>query len=74
MENYLTEAITIATAVVTVASAVCAVTPTPDPATWWGKAYRVIEYLGMVVGKAKHDGSLPATPQADKLVGLLKKD
>lgn len=45
--------------VITLASAVCAATPTPDPNTTWGKVYRAIEFLGLIVGKAKEQGVLP---------------
>ena len=45
--------ITIAGAVVIVASLITAGTKTPDPNTKWGKAYKVIEVLALVFGKAK---------------------
>lgn len=45
--------ITIAGAVVIVASLITAGTKTPDPDTKWGKAYKVIEVLALVFGKAK---------------------
>ena len=41
------------TAVIALASAICAVTPTPPPDTFWGKVYKVIEVLAINVGKAK---------------------
>jgi hypothetical protein len=41
---------------VTFAAGVCAITPTPDPNTRLGKIYRLIEFLGLVVGKAKDTG------------------
>jgi len=40
-------------AVISVASAVCAVTPTPKPGSTWSKVYKVIEVLAINVGKAK---------------------
>jgi hypothetical protein len=43
----------IATGVVTIASIITANTDTPDPATWLGKVYRVIEILAIVYGKTK---------------------
>jgi len=43
----------IATGVVTFASLITANTDTPDPATWLGKVYRVIEILAIVYGKTK---------------------
>ena len=45
--------ITIAGAVVIVASLITASTKTPDPNTKLGKAYKVIEVLALVFGKAK---------------------
>lgn len=47
------------TLVISVASGVCAATPTPDPNTAWGKVYRAIEFLGLLVGKAKEEGLIP---------------
>lgn len=46
--------LSVATGAVTIASLVTANTETPDPDTWLGKAYRIIEILAMVVGKAKN--------------------
>lgn len=54
-------------AVVTAASAVCAMTKTPDPATPLGKLYRGIEIAALLVGKAKDAGVMPSDPAADKL-------
>ena len=45
--------ITIATAVVTAASAIAAVTPTPKDDIWVGKLYKLIDFLAMNIGKAK---------------------
>jgi hypothetical protein len=45
--------LSIATGVVTFASLITANTDTPDPATWLGKAYRIIEILAIVYGKTK---------------------
>lgn len=59
-------AIEIACAVVTAASAIVAMTPTPAPNTTWGKVYRMIETLGLVVGKAKQNGIVPSNPTIDK--------
>ena len=47
------QVITIAGAVVLVASLVTAGTKTPAPGSKWAKVYRVIEMLGLVVGRAK---------------------
>ena len=45
-----------ATALVAAASAVAALTPTPKDDTWVGKAYRVLDWLALNVGKAKDAG------------------
>lgn len=47
------QVVTIAGAVVIIASLITAGTKTPDPATKWGKAYKVIEALALVFGKTK---------------------
>ena len=39
--------------IVTVASAVTALTPTPHDDRIWSKVYKIIEALGLVIGKAK---------------------
>jgi len=43
-------------AVVTLASAICAVTPTPAEGTWQSKVYKVVEFLAINIGKAKDKG------------------
>ena len=43
----------IATAAVTLASAITAVTPTPKDDAMVAKAYKVLEYFALVIGKAK---------------------
>lgn len=43
----------VVTAVVMLASAICALTPTPNPNTTWGKVYKFIELLALNIGKAK---------------------
>jgi len=45
--------IRVATGTVTVASLITLGTNTPAPETWLGKAYKIIEALALVVGKAK---------------------
>jgi len=40
-------------AVVVLASSICALTKTPDPTTPYGKFYKVIEFLALNIGKAK---------------------
>jgi hypothetical protein len=44
---------TIVTAVVTLASAVAAATPTPKSGTVLSKVYKVIDFLALNIGKAK---------------------
>jgi len=55
--NYIlensTELIGIATAIVTAASAIAALTPTPADDTWVGKAYRIVDWLALNIGRAK---------------------
>jgi hypothetical protein len=52
----LTRVITVATSIVTLASAICALTPTPAPNTKLGKLYHFIEILALTIGKAKQSG------------------
>jgi hypothetical protein len=49
------EVFAIATAVVTGASVITAGTRTPAPTTFWGKVYKVIEFLALVWSKAKEE-------------------
>ena len=51
--SHLGEIIAILTGAVTVASAVAALTPTPKDDTYVGKAYKVVDWLALNVGKAK---------------------
>jgi hypothetical protein len=51
--GHLGELIAILTGVVTVASAVAALTPTPKDDTVVGKAYKIVDWLALNVGKAK---------------------
>jgi hypothetical protein len=55
--NYIlensTQLIGIATAIVTAASAIAALTPTPTDDTWVGKAYRIVDWLALNIGRAK---------------------
>lgn len=48
--------IKVATAVVTLASAVAAVTPTPKAGSVWAKVYSIIDFLALNIGKAKQTG------------------
>jgi hypothetical protein len=43
----------VATAVVTLASTIAALTPTPKSGSLWAKAYSVIDFLALNIGKAK---------------------
>jgi hypothetical protein len=45
---------------VVAASALAAITPTPNPATPWGRAYKVLELLAMNFLHAKETGTAPA--------------
>ncbi len=51
--EHSTELIGIATSIVTAASAIAALTPTPQDDTWVGKAYRVVDWLALNIGRAK---------------------
>lgn len=44
------------TAIVTGASALAALTPTPKDDTFLGKVYKIIDWLALNVGKAKETG------------------
>jgi len=44
------------TAIVTGASALAALTPTPKDDTFLGKAYKLVDWLALNVGKAKETG------------------
>ena len=46
----------IVTAVIALASAIAAATPTPAPGTTLAKLYAVIDFLALNFGKAKHKG------------------
>lgn len=43
-------------AVVLLASAIAAVTPTPKEGSLWAKAYKAIDFLALNIGKAKDKG------------------
>jgi len=49
----ISEAVSIITAIVTIASIITALTPTPKDDIWFGRIYKIVETLGLVVGKAK---------------------
>ena len=44
------------TAIVTGASALAALTPTPKDDTFLGKAYKLVDWLALNIGKAKQTG------------------
>jgi hypothetical protein len=46
----------VVTAVIALASAVAAVTPTPKAGSVWAKVYAVIDFLAINIGKAKDKG------------------
>lgn len=46
----------IVTAVIALASAIAAATPTPAPGTTLAKLYAVIDFLALNIGKAKDKG------------------
>ncbi len=46
----------IVTTVVTLASTIAAVTPTPKPGSIWAKVYSAIDFLALNIGKAKQIG------------------
>lgn len=47
----------IATAVIALASAIAAATPTPKAGTVLAKVYFIIDFLALNIGKAKDDGT-----------------
>jgi hypothetical protein len=51
--SHMGEIVAILTGAVTVASAIAALTPTPKDDTVVGKAYKVVDWLALNVGKAK---------------------
>jgi hypothetical protein len=59
--NYITEnwqqIAAVALGVHALASAITAMTPTPEDDKWVAKVYKVVEMLALVVGKAKHSGN-----------------
>ena len=51
------EVLTVLTGIVTAASTIAALTPTPADDTFVGKVYKVIDFLALNVLKAKDTGS-----------------
>ncbi len=56
----------IATALVTVASLVASLTPTPKDDTVVGKLYKIVDFLAINVGKAKDTGIVDPTVKPAK--------
>lgn len=54
----------IVTAVVALASAIAAVTPTPKEGSVLAKVYSLIDFLALNIGKAKDKGELTDAPKA----------
>ena len=54
VSSHLGEIIAILTGAVTVASAIAALTPTPKDDNVVGKVYKVVDWLALNGGKAKH--------------------
>lgn len=51
--HFFNEYLEVALAIHAACSAICALTPTPKDDKLVGKAYRIIELLGLVIGRAK---------------------
>lgn len=49
-------ALSILTAVIALASAIAAATPTPAPGTFLAKLYAIIDFAALNIGKAKDKG------------------
>lgn len=49
----LFEILTAVTSVISVAAAIAAVTPTPKDDAWVAKAYKILDFLALNIGKAK---------------------
>jgi len=41
------------TAIISIASVIAAITPTPKDDVWFGKLYKVIDWCALNIGKAK---------------------
>ena len=51
--EFILNVVSVVTGIVTVASIVAALTPTPKDDVWIGKLYKVIDVLAVNIGKAK---------------------
>lgn len=54
-----TQWLNIVTAVIALASAIAALTPTPAPGSVWAKVYGVIDFLALNIMKAKDKSVAP---------------
>ena len=52
--NYILDAFNIATALVALASAIAAVTPTQTDDNWVGKGQKLLDLVALNIGKAKN--------------------
>ena len=59
--NWLLLLVQVVPVIVTIASTITALTPTPRDDAWVGKAYRALEWCAIVVGKTKE-----LAPETDK--------
>ena len=59
--NWLLLLFQVVPVIVTIASIITALTPTPRDDAWVGKAYRALEWCAIVVGKTKE-----LAPETDK--------
>ena len=51
--EFILNLVSVVTSIVTVASIVAALTPTPKDDVWIGKLYKLVDVLAINVGKAK---------------------
>tara|TARA_Y100001937_G_scaffold99951_1_gene136625 strand:- start:628 stop:789 length:162 start_codon:yes stop_codon:yes gene_type:complete len=51
--EFILNIVSIVTSIVTVASIVAAITPTPKDDVWIGKLYKLVDVLAINIGKAK---------------------
>ena len=59
--NWILLLVQVVPVIITLASIITALTPTPKDDAWVGKAYRALEWCALVVGKAKE-----IAPESDK--------
>ena len=62
MENEVSEVLqhgwNLASALVVIASAICAISKTPSPLAKAGRIYKIIELFALNIGRAKDEGKL----------------